>query len=146
MGRFTEGEIIQLPQASARKQKPGPGRSSTGLITGTRVFALWSENQHYFSAVVQRRENDRYWVRFDEDDSEALVPLAHMRLCAKLEAGDTIILKSDTVQISKIMTDGSLAIEENLTVNDIIISAWIIDAQWEDRKLTHEEINCADGA
>ncbi|KAJ7472038.1 hypothetical protein FB451DRAFT_1251729 [Mycena latifolia] len=45
LSKFRTGEVIYLPQVVARKQKPGPGRSSAGLIKGTKVFALWPDTQ-----------------------------------------------------------------------------------------------------
>ncbi|KAJ7470932.1 hypothetical protein FB451DRAFT_1472670 [Mycena latifolia] len=128
----------------ARKQKPGPGRSSVGLITGTRVFALWPETRHYYSAVVQRRKGTEYVVRFDQDESELTVPLKHMRACAKLRTGDTIIMKDDTVPVAKINADGSLAIQRSLDIDGIMLSAWSVEAEWRHRKLSHKDIACAE--
>ncbi|KAJ7683223.1 hypothetical protein B0H17DRAFT_1333352 [Mycena rosella] len=140
---FKMGEIISLPN-EAPKEKPGPGRSSVGLILGTRVFALWPETCYYQSAVVQRRIEDEYEVRFDEDDVKFIVALEHMRPCAEIQEGDTVILKADSARISAVKEDGTLRIKKRIGIDDIRISAWSIEDEWGDRKLAHEDIDCAD--
>ncbi|KAJ7660561.1 hypothetical protein B0H17DRAFT_1144932 [Mycena rosella] len=146
--KFKVDERINLPRerGPVSKQKPGPGRSSAGLIKGTRVFALWPPTQHYYSAVVQRRiaHSEQYVVQWDEDNSSFALPLKHMRPCAELREEDTIILKSDVVQITRINPDGTFMVNERLDIGDIIISAWNVEDEWEDRKLAHEDIACAE--
>ncbi|KAJ7116717.1 hypothetical protein C8R44DRAFT_739400 [Mycena epipterygia] len=127
----------------ARNTRPGLGRSSAGLITGTHVFALWREDSHYYSAVVQQCVGSKYVVRFDDDDTEATVPLKHMRPCSKLEEGDSIILKSDNAKVSKIKSDGSFTIERVLALSSIKISAYDVEEKWQDCMLSHVDIVCA---
>ncbi|KAJ7082902.1 hypothetical protein B0H15DRAFT_851912 [Mycena belliarum] len=139
VARFNSGVILSLPQI-AIKRKPGPGRSSEGLISGTRVFALWHETQKYYAAVVQRRKGEKYQVRFEEDGSQSWVARQHLRPCAKLRKGDTVVLKSTTAQVSEIKPDGSIKIAQTLNFDNVVISAWDVEAQWGDRRLTHRKI------
>ncbi|KAJ6509756.1 hypothetical protein DFH09DRAFT_1100692 [Mycena vulgaris] len=143
--QFKMHEVIQPAEKAvqASNRKPGPGRSSAGLVTGTRVFALWHENNHYYSAVVQRRKGNKYVVQFDEDDSHHVVSLKHMRACADLREDDTVMQKSDVARIWEIKADGSFTIQKELNINSITISGWSIDDEWGDRKLTHKDIVCA---
>ncbi|KAF7335545.1 hypothetical protein MVEN_02208400 [Mycena venus] len=129
MSKFTPGEIIYLKQASSKgtacKTKPGPGRSSVGLIVGTRVFALWPETNHYYSAVVQRRSGaGSYVVLFDEDETEHTVPLKHLRACEQLRKGDRIVVKTDNFEVSDSRFDGSFTVEKILDYSNITISAY----------------------
>ncbi|KAJ7671294.1 hypothetical protein DFH06DRAFT_113158 [Mycena polygramma] len=151
MSKFKQGEIIKLKQASAlpkgkgspRKRKPGPSRSSVGLI-GTRVFALWAEDKHYYSGVVQRRvgTSSTYVVRFDDDDEEVKVHLKHMRACNQIKPGDNAILKSDNVVVSNVRGDASFMVEKVADHTTVKISAYDIEEEWADRRLAHEDIVC----
>ncbi|KAJ6469459.1 hypothetical protein C8R45DRAFT_1078764 [Mycena sanguinolenta] len=146
MSKFSAGEVIHLKkkQSTVRKTKPGPGRSSVGLITGTRVFALWPETQHYYSAVVQKRAGaGSYVVRFDEDESEFTVALKHMRPCEDLREGDIVILKTDSATVSKLGNDGSLVVKKKVDYSTITLSAYDVEEQWDDRVLSHSDIVCS---
>ncbi|KAJ6520786.1 hypothetical protein DFH09DRAFT_1331613 [Mycena vulgaris] len=87
-------------------------------------------------AVTPASEGDKYTVRFDEDDSEIPVLPKHIRACEHHRATDTIILKSDTVSISKLKADGSFTVKKELKVDDIAISACCIENEWCDRRLS----------
>ncbi|KAJ7697504.1 hypothetical protein B0H14DRAFT_3529344 [Mycena olivaceomarginata] len=133
ISQFCLGEVIHLktPSSKTPKRKPGPGRSSASLITGTRVFALWPETQHYYSAVVQRRSGAGGYV--------------DMRPCQKLRAGDTVILKTDSVVVADFQDDGAIVVNKNVDYSSIMISAYEIDQEWDDRVLSHSDIVCANG-
>ncbi|KAJ6577710.1 hypothetical protein B0H19DRAFT_1121146 [Mycena capillaripes] len=148
ISRFKVDEIIQLkPSAkgTVSRRKPGPGRSSVGLILGTRVFALWTEDKHYYSGIVQKRSGknpNAYVVRFDDDESEVTVSLKHMRLCSQLRRGDTTILKTDSVVVSDLRSDGGFMVKKLVDHTAVKISAHDIEEEWEDRQLTHADILC----
>ncbi|KAJ7235637.1 hypothetical protein B0H12DRAFT_1141397 [Mycena haematopus] len=147
ISKFSSGEIIHLKQSSSKvrkTKKPGPGRSSVGLITGTRVFALWPETQQYYSGVVQKRSGaGSYVIRFDEDESEFTVPLTHMRPCTELRKGDTVVLKTDNAVVSELRDDGTVMVKKSVNCSNIAISAYDVDEQWDDRMLAHSDIVCA---
>jgi hypothetical protein len=165
LSRFKPGEIIQLKHSvkgtrmlhhdilsfsyphglyAAAKRKPGPGRSSVGFVLGTRVFALWREDQHYYSAIVQKRlGKDTYLVQFDDDESEVKVSLSQMRLCEKLQPRDSVILKTDSVLVSDFRKDGSFTVKKLVDFSAVKISAYDIHEEWGDRKLLDSEIVCA---
>jgi hypothetical protein len=129
---------------AAAKRKPGPGRSSVGFVLGTRVFALWREDQHYYSAIVQKRlGKDTYLVQFDDDESEVKVSLSQMRLCEKLQPRDSVILKTDSVLVSDFRKDGSFTVKKLVDFSAVKISAYDIREEWGDRKLLDSEIVCA---
>ncbi|KAK6985148.1 hypothetical protein R3P38DRAFT_2805903 [Favolaschia claudopus] len=145
--KFRDGEIIELkekqPPSGGTKKKPGPGRSSVGLITGTRVFALWPENQHYYSGVVQKKSGaTNYIVRFDEDDTELSLPLKHMRRCDKIRSGDRVILKTDTVEFGELREDGSMSITKEIDYSSITLSAYDVEKEWGDRLLLPSQVKC----
>ncbi|KAK7032674.1 hypothetical protein R3P38DRAFT_2918349 [Favolaschia claudopus] len=145
--KFRAGEIIELkpvgPPPGGTKKKPGPGRSSVGLITGTRVFALWPENQHYYSGVVQKRSGaTNYIVRFDEDGTEISVPLKHMRRCDKIRSGDKVILKTDAVEVGEVREDGSMSITKEIDYSSITLSAYDVEHEWGDRLLLPCQVKC----
>ncbi|KAJ7671311.1 hypothetical protein DFH06DRAFT_1365982 [Mycena polygramma] len=145
LSRFKTGEVIKLKNTSfkesPRKKKPGPGRSSVGLITGTRVFALCPEDKLYHSGVVQRfTKNNSYVVRFEDDNTEAKVSLKHMRPCEQLREGDSVILKTDNVVVGKVRSDGSFIVNKRVDYTTVKLSSYDVEKEWADRKLAHEEI------
>ncbi|KAJ7698505.1 hypothetical protein B0H16DRAFT_1837254 [Mycena metata] len=142
LSKFNIGEVITLKPTKPRS-KPGPGRSSDGVILGTQVFALWPEDQHYYPAVIQRRSGTNYVVRFDEDGSEITLPLKHMRACSDLRRGDTIILKADEIEVSEVRDDGSIVVEKTADYTSIKISAYEIEHEWSRRQLCPSRIICA---
>ncbi|KAF8175724.1 hypothetical protein K438DRAFT_2022846 [Mycena galopus ATCC 62051] len=147
MSKFSPGEVVHLKQPSSKGwKKPGPGRSSVGLITGTQVFALWPETKLYYYAIVQKRSGARsYVVRFDEDESELVVPLKNMRACDHLREGDRVVCKTDKAEISEIREDGTIRAGKKVDYSTISISAYDVDADWNDRMLSHSDIVCAIG-
>ncbi|KAJ7769840.1 hypothetical protein B0H16DRAFT_1776711 [Mycena metata] len=142
LSKFNIGEVIKLKPTKPRS-KPGPGRSSEGVILGTQVFALWPEDQHYYPAVIQRRSGTNYVVRFDEDGSEITLPLKHMRACSDLRRGDAIILKADEIEVSEVRDDGSIVVEKTADYTSIKISAYEIEHEWSRRQLRPSRIICA---
>ncbi|KAJ7152823.1 hypothetical protein C8R46DRAFT_1302036 [Mycena filopes] len=145
LSKFDDNEVIKLkPPSKKPASKPGPGRSSAGFTLGTRVFALWAEDQHYYSAVVQRRAGFNYVVRFDEDNLEITLPLKDMRACADLRTGDTIILKNtEDVGVSEIQDSGSIIVKTRADCSSIKISRYDIEQEWGKRQLRPSQVVCA---
>ncbi|KAJ7036685.1 hypothetical protein C8F04DRAFT_463373 [Mycena alexandri] len=143
LSRFKVNETIKLKTSvtGKPKSKPGPGRSSEGIILGSRVFALWAEDQHYYSGIVQRRTGLDYVVRFDGDDTEVIVPLNHMRLCSKLRCKDSVILKTDNVGVVGIQEDGTITVQKEVDYSSVKISAYNVEYEWRDRQPSAEEIH-----
>ncbi|KAJ7122569.1 hypothetical protein C8R43DRAFT_1032602 [Mycena crocata] len=144
-----EGHTIELkeeaPLLKRRKQKPGPGRSSEGLVpTGTRVFALWADDHHYYSGVIQRRVHDKYVVRYDSDGTEVALPLTDMRPCSKLLVGDSVLLIKDNVVLSDVGENGEVEITRSGKFSDIKISEYCIWRDWEGRELRRRDVVCAE--
>ncbi|KAJ6509731.1 hypothetical protein DFH09DRAFT_1100666 [Mycena vulgaris] len=137
---FKKGEVIQLASPEVLAKMSGCGRSSAPLVAVTRVFAVARDQPLLFLRCPAASEGDKYIARFDEDDSEVPVLLKHIRTCEHLRATDTIILKSDAASISKLKVDGSFTVKKELKVDDIAISAWCIENEWWDRRLSHEHI------
>ncbi|KAJ7770081.1 hypothetical protein B0H16DRAFT_1881849 [Mycena metata] len=144
LSRFKPNEKVKLKTSvtGKPKSKPGPGRSSAGMVMGSRVFALHAEDHHYYSGVVQRRSGLNYVVRFDEDDTEVTVPLKHLRLCAKLRCKDTVILKADNVEVVGIEEDGRITVQKVADYSSVKISAYNVEHEWRDREPSDEEIHC----
>ncbi|KAJ7650925.1 hypothetical protein FB45DRAFT_889134 [Roridomyces roridus] len=155
LNQFEVGEIFQLREEVAvgfncpaanksskpRIQKPGPGRSSAALVS--KVFALWPDDNLYYPGIVQRRLGDKYVVRFMEDDSELVVNLEHMHLCAKLRPSDRIVVTDDMNTVSMIGEDGTIVLKKRVKVEDVKLSTAEVDKYWQDRLLSHHDIICA---
>ncbi|KAJ6483730.1 hypothetical protein C8R47DRAFT_1217424 [Mycena vitilis] len=144
--KFKTGEVIKLKQpmskANPRKRKR---RVSVTEIVGTRVFALWAEDKHYYSAVVQRRVGYRshnYIVRFDDIDTEVKLPLKHMRACSQLRKGDTVILQTDSVVVADLRADSAFMVKKAVDYSAVKISPYYIEKEWAERQLAHEDIVC----
>ncbi|KAJ7152870.1 hypothetical protein C8R46DRAFT_1120634, partial [Mycena filopes] len=139
---FKIGEVIRLNHNTVKpRSKPGPGRSSVGLL-GTRVFALSSEDGNYYSASVQERVGDDYVVRFDGGKAEATLPLKHLRECNSLEAGDSVNLLRDNAVVAAFTDDGGFVAQKVVDYTTIRISRKNIQQEWEDRELEHDDIMC----
>jgi hypothetical protein len=93
--------------------------------------------------VVQRRTADKYVVQFDEDGSERTVSLNEMRLCADLQDGDSVVLKSDKVTVSNCSPDGSFIVQQEANIGTVVLSGWDVDNEWSDRTPRHRDIICA---
>ncbi|KAJ7776628.1 hypothetical protein DFH07DRAFT_980903 [Mycena maculata] len=146
---FKVGEVIELresstPSKDVPKRKPGPGRSSAGLL-GTKVFALWAEDQHYYAAEVQQRQGKKYLVKFYEDHSELTVSLKEMRPCSGLRPSDTVIQMADEIRVFAVGEDGTLTLKKRADVTAVKLSAWAVENEWQDRMLSHKDIICASG-
>ncbi|KAJ7671352.1 hypothetical protein DFH06DRAFT_1177314 [Mycena polygramma] len=144
--KFKTGEVIKLKQpmskGNSRKRKR---RASVTEIVGTRVFALWAEDKHYYSAVVQRRVGYRshsYIVRFDDTDAEVKLPLKHMRPCSLLRKGDTVILQTDNVVVADLRSDSAFLVKKAVDYSAVKISPYYIEKEWAQRQLAHEDVVC----
>ncbi|KAJ6461282.1 hypothetical protein C8R47DRAFT_1241164 [Mycena vitilis] len=139
--KFKTGEVIKLKQpmlkVNSRKRKH---RACVTEIVGTRVFALWAEDKHYYSAVVQRRVEYRshnYIVRFDDIDTEVKLPL---RACSQLRKGDTVILQTDSVVVADLSADSALMVKKAADYSAVKISPYHIEKEWAERQLAHGDI------
>ncbi|KAJ7503369.1 hypothetical protein B0H11DRAFT_2187809 [Mycena galericulata] len=144
--QFKLGEIISLRESSVAEnsQRAGPGRSSAALVT--KVFALWPEDQLYYTALVQRRNyGSKYTVRFTDDDSESVVSLKEMRLCSQLRPSDTVIAAEDSITVSSIGNNGYIVLKKKIKIEDVRISSLAVATEWGDRTLSHEDIITASG-
>ncbi|KAJ7671324.1 hypothetical protein DFH06DRAFT_923084, partial [Mycena polygramma] len=111
----------------------------------TRVFALWAEDKHYYSAVVQRRVGYRshsYIVRFDDIDTEVKLPLKHMRPCSLLRKGDTVILQTDSVVVADLRSNSAFLVKKAVDYSAVKISPYYIEKEWAERQLAHEDVVC----
>ncbi|KAJ6553461.1 hypothetical protein DFH09DRAFT_1318852 [Mycena vulgaris] len=128
VGGFKTGDVIELATSEVLVKKSGSERSSTPPVPGTRVGVGGATSTSSGST---------------DDDFEIPVLLKHIRACEHLRGTDTIIMKSDTATISKLKADGTFTVEKELNVEDIVISAWCIEHEWWDRRLSHEHILCS---
>ncbi|KAJ7190766.1 hypothetical protein GGX14DRAFT_482557 [Mycena pura] len=146
MSQFHVGEVIGLkpkePEPQESRRKPGPGRSSAGLLSGTRVFAPFGDG-YFYSSVVQRRVRDKYVVKFDDDNSQATVPLTELRACADLRAADRVILPEEVVYIARMKKNGAYEVKNTLELPEMKLAAGDIKEHWGDRMLSHKDIVCA---
>jgi len=122
-------------------------RSVTGA--GTRVFALWKQDGHFYPGTVHSLQSrSKYRVKFD-DGTEDEVDISRMRLNG-LRAGDNIILMdtnetATVVDDTRIEFDGTIEVEfyngkelqrMDVEIACVRIAARTISSKWEDRLLT----------
>ncbi|KAH8107006.1 hypothetical protein BXZ70DRAFT_885133 [Cristinia sonorae] len=131
-----------------KKIKMSSSTSRSGMIGATRVFALWKSNAQYYSGVVYSQADGadpRYLIRFD-DDTEDTVDLPNIRQCILYE-GDGVFLNQYNCKGRVTEVSGeSLTVQARnkepyrLTVSDIRIAAATVRNDWNDRKLTVDQI------
>ena len=115
----------------------------------TRVFALWKQDGHYYSGIIQSIEvGDKYKVKFD-DGTTGAVNIDQMRRC-ELHVGDDVLVANRT-RGCKVLNVDRLA-DDFVTINlddderadyeirDIRIAHKTIAYTWKDRVLSPETI------
>jgi DNA repair protein Crb2 Tudor domain/BRCA1 C Terminus (BRCT) domain len=121
----------------------------------TKVFALWTQDNHYYSGIVHSlRSGTKYLVKFD-DGTDAEVAISAMRRNG-LRTGDNILFVVDTrlekarvVDDARIDSTGVITVEHyngyqleqtDVEANSVSIAARTIQNQWKDRVLTPDSI------
>ncbi|KAH9483918.1 hypothetical protein JR316_0003396 [Psilocybe cubensis] len=141
---------------------PGGGRQAKNLRSthstatrlnnepGTRVFALWKQDGHYYSGTVHSAEpGNQYLIHFDDTTSNK-VTLEQMRLC-RLQIGDQVIV-ANTYRPTKVLSvevDGDditvgVNLEDGVKQVPLIhlrIANKTITYEWKDRVLTADAIS-----
>lgn len=56
-----------------------------------------------------------------------------------------MILKTDNVVVADFQDDGATVFNKNVDYSSIMISAYEVDQEWDDRVLLHSDIVCANG-
>jgi hypothetical protein len=127
--------------------------TSTGVrgmqSLGSRVFALWTQDAHYYPGIVHSTDNhSRYNVKFD-DGTEGWVTIDDMRIC-DLYVGDDVLFgdrnrPAKVVNIDgqkdgfvKVNLDGK--VQEKAT-RELRIAHKTILYAWGDRKLTPQSVS-----
>jgi hypothetical protein len=128
-------------------------RQQSSSATGTKVFALWRSDNHYYSGYVESHVADtKYHIKFD-DGSQDNVDISRLRLNG-LRNGDNVILVNDrekvkVVNVDRLESDSTVVVElndgdgttrETVQIGDIMIATRTISAQWRDRMLTAQSI------
>jgi hypothetical protein len=123
--------------------------------TGTKVFAIWKQDGHYYSGVVHSLiSGTKYLVKFD-DGMQDDVDILHMRLNG-LRTGDNVILgdgeKATVVEnesediITVEFYSGVDLVQTNADISQIRIATRTISSQWKDRVLTTDTVTTVVGA
>jgi hypothetical protein len=56
-----------------------------------------------------------------------------------------VILKTDSVVVADFRDDGAIVVNKNVDYSSIMISAYEVDQEWDDRVLSHSDIVCVNG-
>jgi hypothetical protein len=56
-----------------------------------------------------------------------------------------VILKTDSVVVADFRDDGAIVVNKNVDYSSIMISAYEVDQEWDDRVLSRPDIVCANG-
>ena len=157
--RTTKTASRMPTRASKRSGNTPTTRESNRLRThssgvGTRVFAYWKQDGHYYSGTVHSHvSGTKYVVKFD-DATDDEVDILRMRL-NELRVGDHIILISSkqaatVVDVDRLRSEGVVGAEyhdgEEFVQTDvrhsgIRIAVRAITSQWKDRGLTNAAID-----
>ncbi|PPQ93283.1 hypothetical protein CVT25_015281 [Psilocybe cyanescens] len=117
---------------------------------GTRVFALWKQDGHYYPGTVHSAEpHAQYLINFDDDTSNK-VTLEQIRLC-RVKVGDQVIVGpgSRPTAVLGVNIDGEDTIVEvkiddmvkQVPLEDLRIANKTIAYEWDDRILTSDTIS-----
>ncbi|KAI0636978.1 hypothetical protein C8Q77DRAFT_1269626 [Trametes polyzona] len=119
----------------------------------TRVFALWKQDGHYYSGMVQAQEaSGRYAIKFD-DGTAGTVDLKFLRAC-ELRPGDHVLCGDARATVVKAPpcgtvghpSDATVTVdldedgEEDVEVQALRLAPRTVAAQWADRALTDDMI------
>ncbi|KDR81687.1 hypothetical protein GALMADRAFT_239810 [Galerina marginata CBS 339.88] len=126
-----------------RKLRSVASTASRGMnAPGTRVFALWKQDGHYYPGTVHAfQANSRYVIKFD-DTTNGNVTLEQMRLC-QLKVGDDVLYSNrtrparvtvvvDDVDNSYVDVDDGDSIK-SILIRDLRIAHKTITYAWKDR-------------
>ncbi|CAL1704626.1 unnamed protein product [Somion occarium] len=143
------GNVSPTPSRPPKRQKSG-----SVALTPTRVFALWKDDNCYYSAVVHELSKGsigRFLVKFDDGDKDYL-DVRKLRLC-QLQEGDHVLFDhgergtivevsgdapNDTVLVE--VDDGAALIRQKMRVRDVRIAGRTLQSEWKDRMLQPDEI------
>ncbi|KZT70132.1 hypothetical protein DAEQUDRAFT_668140 [Daedalea quercina L-15889] len=141
--------------SAAKKRKVLSSTVTEDESSATRVFALWRQDNHYYSGVVHSLSSTappRYLIHFD-DGTEDVVEITKMRLC-KLMKDDQVILvpgkqKAVVVDVSRFDSDRVVTVEIDngeeldqleIDAGDIKIASRTLASVWNNRTLVAEEV------
>lgn len=116
---------------------------------GSRVFALWIQDGHYYPGTVHSTDNQqRYNIKFD-DGTESWVTIDDMRVC-ELRVGDDV-LHDDRNRPSAItnvddLKDGTVEIlvddqAEAKHISELRIAHKTVMFSWNDRRMTPQTVS-----
>ncbi|KJA27104.1 hypothetical protein HYPSUDRAFT_35669 [Hypholoma sublateritium FD-334 SS-4] len=116
---------------------------------GSRVFALWIQDGHYYPGTVHSTDNQqRYNIKFD-DGTESWVTIDDMRAC-ELRVGDDV-LHDDRNRPSAIsnvndVKDGTVEIlvddqAETKQISELRIAHKTVMFSWNDRRMTPQTVS-----
>ncbi|KAF8965254.1 hypothetical protein BDZ97DRAFT_1812840 [Flammula alnicola] len=124
--RTSRAKRAAATPATRQQLKSLRSAASTGVrgidAQGTRVFALWTQDGHYYPGIVHSADsNSRYNVKFD-DGTDGWVEIEDMRLC------ELHVVKPDD------------KIQEK-SIRDLRIAHKTILYAWTDRTLTQQTVS-----
>ncbi|KAF9484732.1 hypothetical protein BDN70DRAFT_872278 [Pholiota conissans] len=160
--RTEKGEAVASGyRGTAKRPKrmaPTPGTRSSGKAfastatrgtPGSRVFALWTQDGHYYPGTVHSTDNHLlYNIKFD-DQTEAWVSIDDIRIC-DLRIGDDVLFgnRARPAKITNVdgLKDGFVRIGddgkiEEKAVSELRIAHKTILFTWADRKVTPQTIS-----
>lgn len=127
------------------------GTTSTTAMNslGSRVFALWKQDGHYYPGTVHAMApNSCYTIAFD-DGTMGDVSAQQMRLC-RLKVGDDVLFPGRTrptqvIAVDDDDTNGTVQVEvdnivEHIPIRDLRIANKTISYDWKDRILSADSI------
>lgn len=139
------------PLGSAAKRRKVSSSTLVENESATRVFALWRQDNHYYSGTVHSLVSTspaRYRINFDDGTVDD-VDLSKMRLC-KLMEGDQVIVPEKQKAVVSRFESGHMVIVEidngeeldqvEVEVGDIRIASRTFNSAWSNRTLTVEEV------
>ena len=143
------------PLGSAAKKRKVSSSALAENDAPTRVFALWRQDNHYYSGTVYSvavNERTKYTINFDDGTTDQ-ADLAKMRLC-KLMEGDQVIVperqKAVVVDASRFESSGIVTVEidngeeldhVDVEAADIRIASRTLNSAWTNRMLTTDDIH-----
>ena len=129
--------------------KPAPSTATrSGGSKGSRVFALWIQDGHYYPGTVHSTDNQqRYNIKFD-DGTESWVTIDDMRVCELLVGDD--VLHDDRNRPSEVtnvdgLKDGTVEIfvddrTEAKQISELSIAHKTVMFSWNERRMTPETV------
>jgi hypothetical protein len=134
---------------ATRQAKSLRSAISTGEPSqGTRVFALWPQDGHYYPGTVHSIDNNsRYLVQFD-DDTNATLSLSQIRTC-QLNIGDDVMFGESSrparvVEVDDVDEDFVKVIRddqiESVSISTLRVAHKTILCAWKDRTLTPNSV------